>query len=171
MIQAYLDSIKEAAAEIAIQYTNGRINAVFTGNGEYNETFNNSMRLHYLLGAIDSVYLVGGVPYIGSTAVTDAYVKELSNKVWHYNGIYRSVELDDYAVITPDNGDGGSIENGGTTVVDNNQRVGELTVGVGANVITFYVNGVATPFPNTNYQVDAWLITNSGYMQIQRRRV
>ena len=109
MIQAYLDSIKEAAAEIAIQYTNGRINAVFTGNGEYNETFNNSMRLHYLLGAIDSVYLVGGVPHIGSTAVTDAYVKELSNKIWHYNGIYRSVELDDYAVITPDNGDGGSI--------------------------------------------------------------
>lgn len=167
MIQAYLDGIREAAAEIAIQYTNGRIEAAFTGNGDYNDIFNDSMRVHYLLGAIDSVYLVADVPYIGGTAVTDSYVKSLSNKIWHYNGVFRDVNLEDYDAIVPDDGDGGSVDSVGAVVVDNDMRIGELAVGVGANVVTFYLGGVPTPFPNTSYQVDAWLITNSGYMQRQ----
>lgn len=163
MTQEQLDIFKENSAQILIQFSNGYLNSIFNGTGE--NLLNDSIRLHYLCGIMDEAYLDNGDILVGDTVLDS--IGDVYHKIWHYNGMYSGVDLTDFDAIVPDNGDGGSVENGGTTVVDNNQRVGELTVGVGANVITFYVNGVATPFPNTSYQVDAWLITNSGYMQRQ----
>lgn len=162
MTQGQLDIFKENAAQILIQYSNGYLNSIFKGTGE--NLFNDCVRLHYLCGIMDEAYLSGGNLYVGDTLLDS--IGDVYHKIWHYN-VTNDVDLTDFAAIVPDNGDGGAVENNGTVVVDNDQRVGELSVGVGANVVTFYVGGVATPFPNTNYQVDAWLITNSGYMQRQ----
>lgn len=162
MTQERLDLFKENAANILIQYSNGYLNSIFNGTGE--DVFNDSLRLHYLCGIIDEAYISGSDVYVGNLLLDS--IGDIYHKIWHYNGQY-DVDLTEFDAVVPDNGDGEALPNNGTVVVDNNQRVGELAVGVGANVVTFYVGGVATPFPNTNYQVDAWLITNSGYMQRQ----
>lgn len=163
MTQEQLDIFKESAAQILIQFSNGYLNSIFNGTGE--NLLNDSIRLHYLCGIMDEAYLDNGIVYVGDTELSS--VGGVYHKIWHYNGMYADVDLTDFDPIVPDDGDGGSVETGGTTVVDNNMRIGQLTVGTGANVVTFYLGGVPTPFPNTNYQVDAWLITNSGYMQRQ----
>ena len=162
MTQERLDIFKENAAQILIQFTNGYLNSIFNGTGE--NLIGDCVRLHYLCGIIDEAYLSGGDVYVGDTVLDS--IGDIYHKIWHYNGIY-DIDLTDFDTVVPDNGDGGVVENNGTVVVDHNQRVGERTVGTGANVVTFYLGGVPTPFPSTNYEVDAWLITNSGYMQRQ----
>jgi len=155
----------EESANILVGFSNKRINSALSGASDYQKLYNDTVRLQFLVGALNAVYLDGTTAYIGSAEVSDSYIQEIYHKIWHYSG--KDADLSVYEEIVADNGDGGSIDNGSVVVVDNNMRIGELAVGTGANVVTFYLGGVATPFPSTDYQVDAWLITNSGYMQRQ----
>jgi hypothetical protein len=165
MIQAYLDNIKETAAEIAISYTNGRMEAMLKGKSNIQELENHSMRVIYLWGVINYTYLVSTTPYIGGTAVTDAYIEEVWGKLNHYKGFFIDVDLTDYPTIVADDGDGGdSVEDSASTNEDH-YRSGNMIVTVGANPVTFIKNGVASPFESNDYTVQAWVISESGFRQ------
>lgn len=165
MIQAYLDSIKEKAAEIAIQYTNGKLNARLNGEKDAQLIANHSMRVIYLWGVIEYAYLVGTTLYIGGTAVSDTYLRDTFNKLWHFNGIYSAVDLSDYTTIVADDGDGGAVDPANPTVTTDHYRSGNMIVTVGANPVTFIKDGVASPLASNDYTVDAWAISNSGFKQ------
>jgi hypothetical protein len=165
MIQAVLDNMKEKAAEIAIQYTNGYLNSRLEGAVNVEELANHSARVIYLWGIMNYVYLVSEVPYIGGTAVTDEYILETSQKLWHYNGYFADVSLSDYATIVPDDGNEGDCSGGGDSQTEDHYRSGNMIVGIGANPVTFIKNGVAAPFEDNDYTVQAWAISNSGYRQ------
>ena len=67
-------------------------------------------------------------------------------------------------------GEGGDTPTGNTTTYTTtiNLRAGSQAVSIGANVITFFVNGVATPFGSdvgADYILDAYVMTNSGRKQ------
>lgn len=162
MVQEQLDILKENSARVLISYTNGYLDSKLRGTGEEGEIFEHCLRLHYLYGIMKEAYLNGGVTYVGNSTIdlTDVY-----HKIWHYSGIYEDVDLADYSDIEEDDGDGEPPLKGGDTVSEDHYRVGEVAVVAGANVVTFYKNGVASPFPNTNYQVDPWVEAYSGYMQ------
>lgn len=164
MIQAYLDNIKEVAAEVAVKYTNGRQNAVFNGTMDVRKLTDESMRVIYLWGVINYTYLVGEIPYLGDTAVTDAYILKTSQKLWHYNGVFSSIDLTDYTTIVPDDGEGGACV-GGVSETTDHYRSGSLSVSVGANAVTFIKNGVASPLASSDYTVEVWVLTESGYKQ------
>lgn len=165
MIQAVLDNIKEVAASIGIQYTNGELNARLSGGGNVQNLSDNSMRAIYLWGIINYTYLVGEVPWIGGAAVTDAYILETYQKLFHYNGRFASVDLSDYTEITPDDGDGGSSGSESSSQSEDHYRSGSMVVVIGANPVTFLKNGVPTPFASNDYTVQAWAIAESGFRQ------
>lgn len=153
----------EESANILVGFTNERINAALDGKWNYNSLFNDSVRLHYLVGALSSVYLDGTTPYIGGASVTDAYIQEIYQKIWHYNRAFKA-DLSDYEEIVPDDGDGGAyVPN--VVVIEDYYRSGNLPVVVGANPVTFIKNGVAAPFSENDYTVQAWAISNSGFRQ------
>ena len=164
MIQAVLDNYTEKAAEIAVQYTNGKESGYLTGARDIADIENQSMRVVYLWGVINHAYLTGTTPYIGGTAITDAYLNETMHKLWHYNGVYEDVDLSSYSEITPDDGDGGAETPDAGTPADN-MRVGTESVTTGPASVTFEVNGYASPLDSANYVVSAWVISNTGYRQ------
>jgi len=164
MIQAVLDNIREQAARIAIQYTNGRENAMLRG-GNSEEIADHCKRVIYLWGVINYTYLDGTTPYIGGTAVTDAYVFEASTKLWHYSGQFADVDLSDYSTIVADDGEGGAVQPGETADTLDDHRVGSQRVTIGQNVVTFIKDGVASPLPSNDYTVIAWVEGDSGFRQ------
>lgn len=65
-------------------------------------------------------------------------------------------------------GEGGDAPSGSTVTYNLSLRAGSQAVSIGANVITFYVNGVATPFESevgADYILDSYVLTNSGRKQ------
>jgi len=163
MNQLLLNSMVEESANILVGFTNERINATLSGTNNYISLYNDTVRVHYLCGALNSVYLVGTTPYIGGSAVTDAYVQEIYQKIWHYNRAFKA-DLSDYDEIVPDDGEGGAYVPNVTTE-DDHYRSANLPVVVGANPVTFIKNGVASPFTSADYTVQAWAISNSSYRQ------
>ena len=163
MIQAVLDNYKEKAAEIAVQYTNGKESAFLTGSRDLVDIENNSMRVVYLWGVINNTYLVSTTPYLGGSATTDAYINETMHKLWHYNGFHQDIDLSGYSTIVPDAGDGGS--GGGGSVATDNIRAGTETAGTGSVSVVFEVDGSASPLASASYIVSAWVISNTGYRQ------
>lgn len=75
--------------------------------------------------------------------------------------------------VTPDDGTGdsntgyGGDTNTTTTVVNNNfnLRAGSQAVGIGTNLIVFYLDGIVSPLPDEDYILDAYVITASGRQQ------
>lgn len=74
--------------------------------------------------------------------------------------------------IVPDDGTGNSDtgvggDSGGTIVYEStiNLRAGSQGVTVGTNVVTFFLNGVATPLEDNDYILDAYVVTVSGRQQ------
>lgn len=164
MNSATLSAIQEKAAEIANQYTGGHLNARLRGVRDTKRLFNECKRVHYLYGVLSNVYLDGTDCYIGSKLITDAEVQQVSQKLWHYNGLFQNVDLSEFTPIVPDDGNSECVGSGATNESDH-YRVGEVPVVAGTNVITFYQNGVPKPFSTTAYQVDPWVEAYSGYMQ------
>jgi len=164
MNQLLLDNIVEEASQICIGYTNERIGATLSGAINRVSLYNDSIRVHYLLGAIKAVYLVGSVPYIGLSPVEDSYVQELYQKIWHYNRKFKS-DLSDYDAVVPDDGEGGACDPDLIGLAEDHYRSGNIPVVVGANPVTFIKNGVPTPFVENDYTVQAWAMSNSGYRQ------
>jgi len=163
MTQDTLNSLVEESANILVGFTNERINASLVGSGTIQSLHKDSVRLHYLVGALNAVYLDGTTPYIGDTEITGNEVQEIYHKIWHYNRNFKA-DLSDYDAITEDDGEGGVVVVNVTTD-DDHYRSGNLPVVVGANPVTFIKNGVAAPFTSALYTVQAWAISNSGYRQ------
>lgn len=159
-----LDNIKSRSAEILIQFTNGNIDSRLRGTSKIQQNFDDCLRLHYLYGIIDEARLVGSDIYVGSKQLTDVDFAEAYHKLWHYNGIYSAIDLSVYTDITPDSGDGDS-EPGGSVLSNDTYRSGQVTVLAGAATVTFMVDGVATPLASTDYTVDVYVRTASGYEQ------
>lgn len=172
MTQAYLDFIKEIGAQIAIQYTNGHVDARLRGTGQEGEIFDHCLRVHWLWGAIKEAHLSGAVLYVGSEIMDDADLTSIYHKLWHYNGIYADVDLSDYPDITPDDGDGGDNGeqgdegggtggDGGSTVVDTDHyRADTVIVVPGTNTVTF-----SSPLPSTDYRIIVYVDSYTGYQQ------
>jgi hypothetical protein len=123
------------------------------------------MRVVYLAGIIDYVYLVGTTPYLGGTAITDTDVLEASQKLWHYSGRFRDIDLESYSQVTADDGDGGATDPSDPSQGSDHYRSGSVPVVAGANPVTFIKNGVASPLPSADYTVEAWVIASSGQRQ------
>lgn len=158
-----LENLVEEAANIVVRFTNERVAAALNGSPKYQSLANDSMRVNFLFGALDAVYESGGDWYIGGTEVSDAYVQEIYQKIWHYNIAFKA-DLTDFTEVVPDDGEGGvCIAN--PTVTDDHYRSGNIPVVVGANPVTFIKNGVAAPFSENDYTVQAWAMSNSGYRQ------
>lgn len=165
MLSAVLDSMKEQAAKIAITYTDGRMDAIYRGTSKIEKISNDSMRVIYLWGIMNYAYIDGTTVYLGDTAVTDAYIQEAMDKLWHYNGRFSQVDLSDYAAIVADDGEGGAYDPSTTTQDNDHYRSGNIPVTVGANPVTFIKNGVASALPSNDYTVEAYAISQSGYRQ------
>lgn len=166
MTQAQLDKMKEVAAGVVIQYSNGWVDAMLGGADGVEDIFDHCTRLHYLWGILDEARLVGTDIYVGDTEISGASIAGVFHKIWHYNGIFAGVDLSDYSSITADDGDGGAVgENGGDSQESDHYRAGSLTVVAGSGTVTFYKNGVASPLLSSNYQINAYVITTSGYLQ------
>lgn len=165
MNSATLDSIKEHAARIAREYTNGWLNARLIGAGNIDKLNDDSLRVTYLAGVIDYIYLIGTTPYLGGTAITDADVLQASQKLWHYSGRYKDTALSGFTQVTPDEGDSGSTTPSTPSQDADHYRAGSLAVVAGANAVTFIKDGVASPLPSASYTLEAWVITSSGQRQ------
>lgn len=167
MISAYLDSIKKDAARIYVEYTNGLLQAEMLGDANWKQIFDDSKRAGYLFDVIDQAYLSGATVYVGDTAVTDAYIQGTRDKIQHYSGVFDYVDLSEssYDAITPDDGEGGSIDIGGTTTDSDHYRSDTLAVSAGVNVITFLKNGVPSPLASAEYTLQVWVQLASGYVQ------
>lgn len=164
MISATLDSMKESAARIMREYTNGWLNARLAGAKNTIALGNDCMRVVYLAGVIDYTYLVGEVPYLGGTATTDEEILAASQKLWHYSGRFRDIDLEGYSQIVPDDGDSGACD-GSTGTTEDHYRSANLPVVAGANAVTFIKDGIASPLPSAAYTVEAWVIASSGQRQ------
>ncbi|ANS04926.1 hypothetical protein [uncultured Mediterranean phage] len=164
MIQAYLDSIQERAAEIAVEFTNGYLDAQLSGKGNTEELANDSMRVTYLYGVLENVRIESLThAYIGGTEVTDAYVQSTRDKLEHYSGYFLNTDLSDYAEVTPDDGDSGSCDP--DTPTTNDHRVGSIAVTAGTNIVTFMEDGSPSPLPSTDYTVVMWAELSDGSIQ------
>ena len=159
-----LDNIKSRSAEALIQFSNGHVDSRLQGTKELQQNFKDCLKLHYLYGIIKEARLVGSDVYVGSQLLADADFAEAYFKLWHYNGIYASVDLSVYTDITPDSG-GGDSESGGTVLTNDTYRSGANAVSIGAATVTFMVDGVASPLPSTDYELTVYVRTASGYEQ------
>lgn len=164
MISATLDSIKEDAARILREYTNGALNARLAGAKNAVELESDCMNVVYLHGVLDYVYLIGETPYLGTTAITDADVLAASQKLWHYSGRFANVDLSGYTQITSDDGDGGTTDPSSPTTEDH-YRSGSVAVTSGSNIVTFVKNGVVSPLPSADYTVVMWVTLSDGSIQ------
>lgn len=160
MNSAQLDNMKSRSAEILVQFTNGYIDSRLRGTKDIGKNFKDCMRLHYLYGAMDNAILVGSDIYVGSQLIAPADVAETYHKIYHYNGVYQSVDLSDYSDIVADSGDGDSGSGTTPTPSEDFYRAGSVYVGAGSATVTF-----SSPLPSTDYQVDAYVRTASGYEQ------
>lgn len=155
-----MNNIKEEAALINIEYTGGRQYSMQQGTKDYNDIFNQCMRVAYLSAAIDEAYEVDGVTYIGDTVVD---LGQYYHKLWHYRGQFDIADADKQTAIIEDDGNSGSEESIPTS--DDAYRAGEVVVGAGGAIITFMRNGVPSPLANADYQVDVRVAAYSGYEQ------
>jgi len=160
-----LQDIKQDCARIVIQYSNGYCNARMSGTRDENDIHNDLLRVHYLYSIIKNCFLSGTDVYVGDTIIADNIVETILGKIWHYNGVYADVAMSDYAAITPDDGDGGATDPCTPTQDSDHYRSGNLAATIGANVVTFIKDGVASPLASSDYTVDAWVIANSGQKQ------
>lgn len=158
-----LRDIKEEAARVLIQYSNGYLDARFRGAANEKQIFNHMKRLHYLWSIIRNTYLSGTDVYVGDAIIADNVVETVYEKIQHYNGIYANVDLSDYTDVTPDDGDGGSETGDGTTT--DHWRAGNLAVVAGANAVTLLKDGVPSPLPSSDYTINAYVITLGGQRQ------
>lgn len=159
-----LQDIKEEAARVLIQYSNGYLDARFRGAANEKQIFNNMKRLHYLWSIIRSAFLSGSDVYVGDTIIADNTFETVYEKIQHYNGIYANVDLADYAEVTPDDGDSGS-ESGGSGTTTDHWRAGNLAVTAGANAVTLLKDGEPSPLPSADYTISAYVITAGGQRQ------
>jgi len=163
-----LRDIKEEAARVLIQYSNGYLDARFRGSANEKQVFNNMKRMHYLWSIIRSAFLSDTDVYVGDTIMADNDFETVYEKLQHYNGIYSNVDLSVYSDITPDDGDGGSDDGdsgGGSTTSTDHWRAGNLPVVAGANAVTFLVGGVPSPLASADYTINAYVITSGGQRQ------
>ena len=164
-----LADIKQDCARIMVQWGNGYLDSILRGTPKENEIFNDTMRVHYLYGIIKELYLSGTDVCIGDVVLADNAVEAVFDKIWHYNGVSYGIDfnadLSDFDAIVPDDGDGGTVDPTTPTTDSDHYRVGELPVTVGTNAVTFFKDGVAAPFPSTDYIVIAWVETHTGYRQ------
>ncbi|MFO8110109.1 MAG: hypothetical protein R6U17_06300, partial [Thermoplasmata archaeon] len=118
------------------------------------------MRLSYLYGIVDEMYLVGTDVYVGGDNITDDAVEDVYGKLYHYNGLY-SVDLSDYSSITADGGDSGSSDgDSDSSVSTDHYRSGSVEVSSGSAVVSF-----SSPLSTTDYHLDAYVLSSSGYKQ------
>lgn len=164
-----LEDIKQEAARILINWGNGRVKSQLRGEPEYNDWFDKSKVTNYLYGIIDNVFLSGSTAYTGDTAIADGTLETVLEKLWHY-----SVEAVDLSIFTTNTDDNGSIEeddgeggacSGDTSTDNDHYRVGEQVCSIGVNVVTFYKDGVVSPFTTTDYIVIAWVEGYNGQRQ------
>jgi hypothetical protein len=165
MNQSRLDSIKQDCARLLIQFSNGYWDSRLRGTSKENQNYLDNLRVNYLFGIIKESYLVAEVVYVGDTVIPDNEIETVFDKLWHYSGIYSDVDLSDYTDITPDNGEGGAVEDGGSTIDTDTYRSGNMAVVVGSNPVTFIKDGVASPLSSNDYTVVAYVKTPGGYQQ------
>lgn len=113
MIGQRLDLIKRESAMVLVEYSNGLLDSHLSGRAGYGELLDNSMRLHYLYGIINSSRLENGNVFIGSTQLSGDDLENVFSKIAHYRGIFSDVDLAVYATITPDDGNTGGSSGGG----------------------------------------------------------
>lgn len=160
MIQSKLDYIKENSAEIFVSYSNGYLDSRLNGTGEEPDVFDHLVRLAYLYGIVDEMYLSGTSVYVGEEVITDTDVETIYGKIWHYNGIF-SADLSDYSSITADAGDSGTTGGStGSAVSSDNYRADSVAVSSGSNTVTF-----SSPLSTTDYILDVRVVTAGGYEQ------
>jgi hypothetical protein len=161
MNQAQLDNIKETAAGVVNQYSSGYADAMLRGTEQIGDLFEHCLRLHYLWGVLNEVRLSGTSLYVGNAVISGDDVEDVYSKIWHYNGIFASVDLSDYSDIVADDGDGGT-SNGdtGTGISSDHYRSNDITSVVGTNVVTF-----SSPLPSSDYTVTVYNTGANGYLQ------
>ena len=143
-----LESVKEEAREIFVEFTNGLCEALAMGRKNIVSIINDAMRLQWLWGLTKS----------GTIVIQENIVDSIDNdsptiaieKLRHYRGIYKDVDLSQIGIVlNPSNPDpSGSISD--------LLRSGHQAATIGANTIVF-----SSPLGTTNYTVNVWVIGNN----------
>ena len=148
-----IDSLKDEARQIMLEYGNGVVYAGAFGQKKYAKLHNENMRVHYLYGLINNIVQDTDF-YIGDGVVTDDYVLESIEKLRHYKGVGRNIDLTDVGTIT---------EEIAPVVPDpayDYIRTGAEAVVAGQNVITF-----SSALNSALYVLDCWVMTSDGDRQ------